>query len=134
MNGRSLLLMSAFLVACGESSSYEYPDGFTSENQVSTGEITVLDFAEDLAESACAVYADCDALEGYGGGETGCQDAVVDYYVDLEEAGECDLDARAAESCLDELDTMTCDDLQSELDRHSACYQVCGNVPIWAIL
>ncbi len=133
MNIRFCLPMCAALVACGEGSYYQYPDVVNSENEIVTGDITVLEFAEDLAESACALYADCDALTGYGGGEEGCQDAVVDYYLGLEEAGECDLDVRAAESCLDELDTMTCDDLQSELSRQSACYQVCGQVPIWAI-
>ena len=131
---RAVLLMSAFLVGCGEGSSYEYPSGIGAGNEVVEGEITVLEVAEELAESACALYADCNALQGYGGGESGCQDAVVEYYVDLEETGQCDLDVRAAESCMDELDTMSCDDLESEWSRHSACYQVCGNVPVWAIL
>ena len=134
---KTQLLFTAFIgffVGCGTESYYEYPTVNGMDNSVEDGEITVLEVAEELAESACALYAECDALQGYGGGESGCQDAVVDYYLGLEETGQCDLNVRAADQCMEELDTMSCNDLESEWSRHSACYQVCGAVPVWAIL
>ena len=128
------LVIASLLAGCSTESYYVYPDVNGIDHTVTDGEITILEVAEDLAESACALYAECDALQGYGGGESGCQDAVVDYYLDLDESGQCDLNIRAADQCLEELDTMACNDLESEWSRHSACYQICGAVPVWAIL
>ena len=123
---------------CGGDSSYTYPDSPThdAEGQVvalqDEEDTDIADFAEDFADAACNLYDECNELVGQGGYDS-CVDSVEEHYFELSEDGDCDYDASAANACLRELDDMVCDDIGDDVDRQSACFQVCGAVPVWEI-
>lgn len=129
---------------CGGDSSYSYPsledteganggDGIQDVSGNTKQAESVADFATDFAVAACALYDECDELAGMGGGVDQCVRSVEDAYIEMDQDGDCDFDEGAAKSCLIELDDMECDELDDESSKDSACFQVCGEVPLWNI-
>ena len=80
-------------------------------------------YTEDVSVAFCTLYDDCDYLKVQQIDDYDACISVVSESQDPENR-DCDWDAGAAKSCVEDVNQMTCDDLY-EADFPLSCEQVC---------
>lgn len=86
--------------------------------------LTVGAYAAQAAELACALYEECGLIEYYGDSYEACVQQVRGATLSWMENSNCEFDSLAAEQCLEEWESATCEGSTTG-GFDSACQRVC---------
>jgi hypothetical protein len=141
---RCLPLLTMIALGCeGSTSIYVFDDGFTEgtgstntddgSNAGATEDETTVQTIDDWAsfidaagEAVCEYYWDCEYEGIYNDDEDVCHADVESAYFDTITATGCTYDQELAESCLNYIGNLACDQILDFREQENVCAIICG--------